>query len=145
MPSVTQGNRGKRRRMMSDINVVPYIDVMLVLLIIFMVTAPLVTPAVINLPSVGKASQVSTKPLEIIIKTDGSVLIRDRDNGESEPRPIRLSELNKIALNKQNLKPDQPVVISADRQVKYETVLQVMDDLNKNQVKRIGLAVKAAQ
>ena len=66
------------RRAMSEINVVPYIDVMLVLLVIFMITAPLVNPGVIELPSVGKSSQPPELPLEVVIKADASLVLRER-------------------------------------------------------------------
>ena len=69
----------ERRRPMHEINVVPYIDVMLVLLVIFMVTAPLVTPGVIELPSVSKASNAPVAPLEVVIRADQTVLLRVRD------------------------------------------------------------------
>ena len=66
MSSVRSGSRSGRR-MKADINVVPYIDVMLVLLVIFMVTAPLITPGLIELPSVGQAADVPAQPLEVIL------------------------------------------------------------------------------
>ncbi|MCX8514164.1 MAG: biopolymer transporter ExbD, partial [Burkholderiales bacterium] len=69
--------RQRRRKniLINQMNVVPYIDVMLVLLIIFMVTAPMFVPGVINLPSVGKASQISQQPIEININKDGNYTI----------------------------------------------------------------------
>jgi biopolymer transport protein TolR len=134
-------NRG-RRRMMNEINVVPYIDVMLVLLVIFMVTAPLVTPAQVELPSVQNSSQAPVQPIEIIIKPDAgaSLHLRDRDKGTE----MDLDRERMIAYVKerQAARPDLPVVISADKNVKYEAVLNVMDDLQKNAVKKIGLTVK---
>src|SRR6185312_13562091 len=68
-----------KRGPMHEINVVPYVDVTLVLLVIFMVTAPLVTPGVIDLPSVGKASAPRIAPIEIVIAEDRSVTLRERD------------------------------------------------------------------
>ena len=70
------------RKSMNQINVVPYIDVMLVLLVIFMVTAPLVTPGVVDLPSVSKAPVAPMAPLEVIIKEDQSVLLRSQRTSE---------------------------------------------------------------
>ena len=64
---------------MHEINVVPYVDVMLVLLVIFMVTAPLVTPAVIDLPTVDKASAPRVVPLEVFVKADQALVVRQRD------------------------------------------------------------------
>ena len=66
---------------MNEINVVPYIDVMLVLLVIFMVTAPMIQPGSVDLPSVGKSSLPPAAPLEVIIKADTSLALRDRSKG----------------------------------------------------------------
>ncbi len=135
------------RRLMNEINVVPYIDVMLVLLVIFMVTAPLITPGVVDLPSVGKSSVAPATPLEVIIREDASIIVRDRDQkgAVQEERRIAKGELAAIVKAKQARNADQPVVISADKSVKYEAVLEVMDELQKQSVKRVGLSVKPAQ
>lgn len=137
----------RSRRLMNEINVVPYIDVMLVLLIIFMVTAPLVTPGVVELPSVGKSSVAPATPLEVIIREDASIVVRDRDTKGAvlEERRISKGELAAIVKAKQAKNAEQPVVISADKSVKYEAVLEVMDELQKQAVKRVGLSVKPAQ
>ncbi len=137
----------RSRRQMNEINVVPYIDVMLVLLVIFMVTAPLITPGVIDLPSVGKSSVAPVTPLEVIIHPDASIVVRDRDSkgAVQEERRITKAELATIIKAKQAKNADQPVVISADKTVKYEAVLEVMDELQKQAVKRVGLSVKPAQ
>jgi len=135
------------RRLMNEINVVPYIDVMLVLLVIFMVTAPLTTPGVVDLPSVGKSSVAPATPLEVVIREDASIIVRDRDakGAVQEERSIGKGELAGIVKAKQAKNADQPVVISADKNVKYEAVLEVMDELQKQSVKRVGLSVKPAQ
>ncbi len=127
---------------MNQINVVPYIDVMLVLLVIFMVTAPLMNPGVIDLPTIGKASAPPAQPIEISIRASGALSYIDRDLSSAE-RPLRdREELLKLIKSKQSKKPNQPVVISADKDVKYEAVIQVMDLLQQNQVKRVGLLAK---
>ena len=133
----------KRRhpRLMNQINVVPYIDVMLVLLVIFMVTAPLMNPGSIDLPSIGKTSAPPAAPSEISIRVGGGLSITDRDISAAE-RPVSRDELIKMIKNKQAKKPNQPVVISADKDVKYEAVIQVMDLLQQNQVKKVGLLAK---
>ncbi|GAA4340680.1 protein TolR [Pigmentiphaga soli] len=141
MPSMRSRGRSGRRSM-NEINVVPYIDVMLVLLVIFMVTAPMVSPGVIDLPRVGKASQVPVKPLEVVLAADGSVSVRDRQRGESQPRKIARGELARIARERQEAQPGQPVVISADRKAEYESVLKVMDELQREGVSRVGLLVR---
>ncbi len=140
---------GRMRRSMSDINVVPYIDVMLVLLVIFMVTAPLITPGNIDLPSVAKSSIAPSQPIEIIIKADKSMTVRVRDNKNPvDERPVKKDELVEFVQQRQSASPDPnnpaPVVISADKKVEYDAVLQVMDALQKKNIKRVGLAVKPA-
>src|SRR6187431_1921299 len=91
------------RRLMNEINVVPYIDVMLVLLVIFMVTAPLITPGVVDLPSVGKSSVAPVSPLEVVIREDASIIVRDRDakGAVQDERRITKSELAAIVKAKQ--------------------------------------------
>ena len=131
---------------MHEINIVPYVDVMLVLLVIFMVTAPLVTPAVIDLPTVDKASAPRVVPLEIYVKTDQGLVVRQRDS--------RGSVVNEQSLNRAQLpgfikslksKGDLSVLIGGDKNARYESVLQVMDELRKNGVQKVGLQVKTAQ
>ena len=132
----------RRPRLMNQINVVPYIDVMLVLLVIFMVTAPLMNPGVIDLPTIDKTSAPPAQPIEISIRASGALSYIDRDLSNAE-RPLRdRDELLKVIKSKQSNKPNQPVVISADKDVKYEAVIQVMDLLQQNRVKRLGLLAK---
>jgi len=131
---------------MHDINIVPYVDVMLVLLVIFMVTAPLVTPAVIELPTVDKASAPRVVPLEIYVKTDQGLVVRQRD--------ARGSVVNEQSLNRAQLpgfikglrakNAELSVLIGGDKNARYESVLQVMDELRKQGVQKVGLQVKTA-
>ncbi len=125
-------------RLMNEINVVPYIDVMLVLLVIFMVTAPLMNPSQIDLPQVGKASPVAPAPLEIIVKRDTTLAMRDHAAGGKE---LRVSRENLVAMLKarQAEQPNQAVVISADKNIRYEEVINVMNVLQQQQIKRVGL------
>lgn len=132
--------RGKHR-LMNQINVVPYIDVMLVLLVIFMVTAPLVNPGQIELPQVGKTTSPPVQPMEVEVRADGSMWLRDRAHGSHEMRVNHTQLLEEIKA-KQARNADQAVVISADKDVKYEKVLEVMDTLQTNQVKKVGLLAK---
>jgi biopolymer transport protein TolR len=136
----------ERRRPMHEINVVPYIDVMLVLLVIFMVTAPLVTPGVIELPSVSKASNAPVAPLEVVIRADQTVLLRARDAKGAllDERRVARGQLAKLVRERQAKAPDTPVLIAADKNVRYEAVLNVMDELRREQVRRVGLLVKPA-
>ena len=128
---------------MNQINVVPYIDVMLVLLVIFMVTAPLVTPSVINLPTVGKTSEAPELPLEIAVRADGSVRAREPTKGAAPTeRGLRANELATYVRERPRRNPNEPVVIAADKEVRYEAVMKVMDELQRQNVKRVGLLVK---
>ena len=127
------------RRLMNQINVVPYIDVMLVLLVIFMITAPLINPGQIELPAVGKTSDPPVLPMEVSIRTDGSLWLRDRARSMQEQRVSR-NQLLAAIRQKQNR--EQAVVISADKDVRYESVLEVMDMLQQNRVRKIGLLAK---
>jgi len=124
--------------MKNDINVVPYIDVMLVLLVIFMVTAPMITPGQIELPSVGTASEVPTQPIEIQIDAQGVLAMRVREGGAAF-HPV--DKANLLAQVRAAATPDTPVVISADGKVPYESVMQVMDQLRDGGVAKLGLLV----
>jgi len=134
-------NKRNGHPLMNQINVVPYIDVMLVLLVIFMVTAPLVNPGQIELPQVGKTSAPPVQPLEVSIRSDKSIWLRDRSQGSNEIKVTR-GDLVKAVREKQKANPDQAVVIAADKDVRYEAVLEVMDTLQQNQVKKVGLLAK---
>jgi biopolymer transport protein TolR len=129
----------KPRRLMNQINVVPYIDVMLVLLVIFMVTAPLINPGQVELPQVGQGLSTVEEPIEISVTAEANLLIRDRAEGETEERGISRAELARIVKAKQAKRPNQPVVIAGDKAVRYEEVLKVMDMLQQARVKRVGL------
>jgi biopolymer transport protein TolR len=132
------------RKLVNQINIVPYVDVMLVLLVIFMVTAPLVNPGVIDLPSVGKSSQPPPAPLEVVIRADQTLMLRERDKGKTEERSISTTQLIAALHARQRTNPDVPVVIAADKNVRYEAVLKVMDELQRGNVRRVGLLVKPA-
>ena len=140
MPAVS--SRGRGRRTISEINMVPFIDVMLVLLIIFMVTAPLITPSMIALPKVGKAPSQPPKPIQIEISKDEIIQIKSAGT----TTPVKLGEVGAAVKRLQPAVPASeqvtPVVISADKSIKYETVVKVMDALQKANVTRVGLSVQ---
>ena len=134
----------RQRRQMNQINIVPYVDVMLVLLVIFMVTAPLVNPSVVDLPSVGKAAQAPATPIEVVIKLDATMLLRDRDDAKGAERAVSMKDLLSVLRQRQGGNADRPVVIAADKEVRYDAVLKVMDELQRGNIRRVGLAVKPA-
>ena len=133
----------RQRRLKNEINVVPYIDVMLVLLVIFMVATPMMTTASIDLPSVGKAPAAPTAPLEVAIKADQSLSVTDR-SGNSKEIKVDRKELLGMVKAAQQRNPDQPVLIAGDKNVKSEAVLMVMDELQRAQIKRVGLLVQTS-
>ena len=132
----------RQRRLKNEINVVPYIDVMLVLLVIFMVTAPMMTTSSIDVPTVGKANTSPTAPLEVGIKADQSMTLTDRAAKNSREIRVDRKELVGLISAAQARNPEQPVLIAGDRNVKYEAVLSVMDELQRAQVKKVGLLVQ---
>ncbi len=118
---------------------VPFIDVMLVLLIIFMVSAPLITTGLVDLPSVGKSKARPTSVIEIVVGTDERIRMRV----DAEPlEPVRLNVLADTVKSRQRGDDSIPVVISADKAVRYEQVVRVMDVLQRAGVPRVGLSVK---
>jgi biopolymer transport protein TolR len=140
----TMISRGRGRRTISEINMVPFIDVMLVLLIIFMVTAPLITPSMIDLPSVGKAAKQPDSVIQIIIQKDESLELKALPAGKESVR----SAMNTVADQVKKMQAGQAnvaVVISADKSVKYETVVTVMDKLKRGGIERVGLSVQLAK
>jgi biopolymer transport protein TolR len=133
---------------MHEINIVPYVDVMLVLLVIFMVTAPLITPSVIELPSVDKASQPRVVPLEVFVKAaDQGLVVRSRDASGAivSERTVTKSELPAAIKDARGKNAELSVLVGGDKNARYESVLQVMDELRKQGVSRVGLQVKLAQ
>src|SRR5687768_14864924 len=136
----------RRRGPMHEINIVPYVDVMLVLLVIFMVTAPLVTPAVIDLPTVDKASAPRVVPLEIYVKIDQGLVVRQRDSRGSVVNEQSLSRAQLPGFIKSlRSKGELSVLIGGDKNARYESVLQVMDELRRHGVQKVGLQVKTSQ
>lgn len=135
--------RGRGRRTINEINMVPFIDVMLVLLIIFMVTAPMLTPSTIELPSVGSAlaGKQPEKPIEIQLQKNGLIEIKlGTKSIKSKPEDMiaTIKKMEKTEL-------ERPFVIAAEKTIQYERVLQVMEKLKEAGVKRVGLSVKVAQ
>lgn len=129
-------SRTRKRRLMNQINVVPYIDVTLVLLVIFMVTAPMTNPGVVDLPQVGQALKQPIAPLVLTVKADNTI--------ELDNKPLARDAL--LLAVRQNLdqSPQRSVVIAADKNVKYDDVIGVMDLLKQNKVEKVGLLLKPA-
>ena len=133
----------RHRKPINQINVVPYIDVMLVLLVIFMVTAPLIAPGVIELPSVGSKLTAPQQPLEVTLRNDQSLWLRDQATNAPAVRVSR-DQLVAQVLAKQKV-AERPVVIAADKNARYEEVLQLLDLLQRNGVRKVGLLARQPQ
>ena len=128
-------SRTRKRRMMNQINVVPYIDVTLVLLVIFMVTAPMTNPGVVELPGAGQSlNQPKLPPIVVTVKKDGS--------SEIDGKAMQRDELLSLVKAQLTKSPERSVVIAADKSVKYEDVIGVMDLLKTNKVDKVGLLLK---
>jgi biopolymer transport protein TolR len=134
----------RTRKQVAQINVVPMIDVMLVLLVIFMVTAPFINPAQVELPSVGKTSQTPAQPLEVIIRESGEYVLKNRAIAGGTERVVAKRELAAEIAALHRALPDQPVVIAADKNVRYEEVMNTMNVLQKARITRIGLLARPA-
>lgn len=131
--------------MVAEINVVPYIDVMLVLLVIFMVTAPLLPPGAIDLPSAGQSNAKTEGFIELVIQRNGSMSVRTRNTRDAEQVKDRIGKSELLETVKR-LQADQnlPVVISAEKSIAYEKVVEAMDLLRRGGIQRVALMVKAA-
>ena len=127
---------------MGEINMVPFIDVMLVLLTIFMVTAPLITTGNIDLPSVRKRApaQEAGDVLTISIDAKGQYQLSSKRKGvlaDQGSLPDLVAQVQSL----QSANPQLPIVIAASRKLSYDSVMQAMDALRKAQIQQIGLAV----
>ena len=144
MPAMNPRNGSRRsRRMVSDINVVPYIDVMLVLLVIFMVTAPLMPPGAIDLPRAGRSTAQTDKYIEVQVFADGSMRLRSGNTGDpSERRIVRADLEGSVREMLAEHGEGTAVVISGDRAVRYERVIEVLGDLQRMDIGRVALMVK---
>jgi biopolymer transport protein TolR len=143
MPAVA--GRGRGRRTINEINMVPFIDVMLVLLIIFMVTAPLISPSMIDLPSVGKAGRQPDQVIQVVLTKTDALEVKIKESTSS----VQLKDLAAVVKQAQGTRDsvsatNSAVVISADKSVKYESVVKVMDTLQRAGIQRVGLSVQVA-
>ena len=154
MAALQQRSGGSRRRALAEINVVPYIDVMLVLLIIFMVTAPLITPSLVKLPTVGSASHAPDTVVEVDLHADKTLQVRLLDPKAKpgypalQPQDVTPQALTQtvaqLASGAGGTLADMPVMIAADKRVEYDDVMKLLDRLKRAGVQRVGLAVAAS-
>jgi biopolymer transport protein TolR len=133
-------SRTRKRRMMNQINVVPYIDVTLVLLVIFMVTAPMTNPGLVELPKVGQAMKQVGAPIVVTVRKDGTAEIE----GKSLSRDKLLFEIKNQLKKSQANNSSRAVVVAADEKTQYGKVIEVMDLLKQAKVEKVGLLFKPA-
>ena len=133
--------RHRRKKLNADINVVPYIDVMLVLLIIFMVTAPLLNVGVdVNLPQsdAKPLEQSKQKPVVVQVASDGGLSLTYE--GMDRPQAVDRNELVFKVKAFMDVDPNQPVYVAGDRDANYQTVYEVLTLLQREaRVSRAGL------
>ena len=132
---------GRTRKLKAEINVVPYIDVMLVLVVILMVAAPMTNPSVVNLPNAGASKQAPVDYLELTIKADGSASIGKHSKGKAENTYSRADLLERLQ-HLHETEPDLPLLIAADKEIKYDEVIQMIAGAKKLGISRVGLATK---
>jgi biopolymer transport protein TolR len=137
--TVERGRRARRRRPISDINVTPFVDVMLVLLIVFMVTAPLLTVGVpVDLPKTrAQTLGQDREPLSVTIKSGGQIYLQNTPISEDDLVP----KLSAIAANGY----DQRIFVRGDKSVDYGRVMEVMGMLSAAGFTHIGLVTDVAK
>ncbi|MDR0529519.1 MAG: protein TolR [Zoogloeaceae bacterium] len=126
----------RTRRLKNEINVVPYIDVMLVLLVIFMVAAPMMQTGNVDLPTVENADTLPAHPLRVEINAQGDLTLRDAEGARHSFLRAELAEQLK---NARARNPESPLLIAGDKAAQYEFVLQVLDEAKKQGFARVGL------
>ncbi len=131
---------GRSRKFKAEINVVPYIDVMLELLVIFMVVAPLTPPNSINLPKAGRSTQPPTDYIEVELKADGAASVGI--HGQTFSNVKNREQLGQRLADLSKKHPDLPLMISADKDIKYDDVVQAITQANKTGIARVGLATR---
>ena len=129
---------GRRRRTRNEINMVPFIDVMLVLLIIFMVTATVITPGSINVPSAGQAPRTPDKRIDVMIDSAGKLSLGGELVQKQTTEKEAVAAIRKLLQDQ----PEMPVMIAADSELQYREVMSMMKQLREAGVHRIGLSVK---
>jgi biopolymer transport protein TolR len=132
----------KSRKPMSEINVVPYIDVMLVLLVIFMITAPLLTKGVeVDLPETS-AEPMPQNPIEPIVLTVDRKGNYYLNIGDAPDQPIKNDKLKKLVATVLRRKPDTPVLVRGDGKAEYQQIITAMSVLKSAGVPKVGLVTE---
>ena len=134
---------GRGRKFKAEINVVPYIDVMLVLLIIFMIAAPITNPGVINLPTAAKSTLPPTEYIQVAMKADttATLSINAPKGALKQPETAANRQILLLKLRAMHeYQPELPLMISADKDIRYDDVIQVISEAKKIGINRVGLA-----
>jgi len=127
----------RQRRLKSEINVVPYIDVMLVLLVIFMVATPMMTTGSVDLPSTGTAPQKPPKYIKVEVGSEGALTVYDANGKAKKIRGIKdmKSELNSLKTDDEKI----AVLIAGDKETQYKNVIEVLDEVKRMGFDKVGL------
>jgi biopolymer transport protein TolR len=127
----------RQRRLKSEINVVPYIDVMLVLLVIFMVATPMMTTGSVDLPSTGTAPQKPPKYIKVEVGSDGALSVYNADGKATKIKGIKAlkGELNSLKEADEKI----AVLIAGDKETQYKNVIEVLDEVKRMGFEKVGL------
>ena len=131
----------RQRRLKNEINVVPYIDVMLVLLVIFMVTTPMMQTGSVELPSAGTAPNKPDKFLKVQIEKDGTLSIFDTKGKETKAKSPK--ELKSLLASMKDANEKTPVLIAGDKETQYKNIIEVLDEVKKLDFQRVALETSA--
>ena len=127
----------RERRLKNEINVVPYIDVMLVLLVIFMVTTPMMTTGSVDLPTSGTSPQKPDKYLKVEVQEDGSLSVFDTEGNKSKVKSLKELKATLLPLRGDDAK--MPVLVAGDKETRYKNVIEVLDEVKKMDFQRVAL------
>jgi biopolymer transport protein TolR len=131
----------RQRRLKNEINVVPYIDVMLVLLVIFMVATPMMTTGSVDLPAAGTSPQKPDKFIRIQIKEAGELSVFDADGKEQQLKGLK--ELKSRLASLREADDKMPILIAGDKEAPYKNVIEVLDEAKRAGFQRVGLETAA--
>ncbi len=129
----------RQRRLKNEINVVPYIDVMLVLLVIFMVATPMMTTGSVDLPTSGTAPKKPDSYVKVEIKKDGAISIYSPNGKEKKLSSLKELKSELSAYKTAEIDKMPPVMIAGDMATQYKNVMEALDEIKKAGFQRVGL------
>ncbi len=133
----------RSRKMMNQINVVPYIDVMLVLLVIFMVTPQAMQTGNVELPSVADVPKPPSEAVYVVVKADGKSF-EYKETATTPGKPMSSTDLQRALRTALDKDPTRSVVVAADKNVKYEVVMDTLNGLRVAGFQKVGLQTQTS-